>query len=710
MPVNQARPPVVRFGVFEVDLTAREVRKAGMRQKLGGQPFQVLQVLLEHPGEIVTREDLRQRLWPENKFVDYELALKKAVNRLREMLGDSAESPRFIETVPRRGYRFVAPVFEGNGGVQTIQSFPVVGRTATRRRRAIALFTLPAIFLLGTGALLRFTLKAPDLRTGQFVRLTHDGRDKSGNLSDGIPSPVLTDGTRIYFVEHDVGLSNLVQVSAAGGDTLSIPSPFRSVRLAGISPDLTHLLIGDYESPTTADQPFYKFPTVGGSALRLSDFLAHDASWSPNGLSLAYAAGESLSIARADGSTPKKLVTDLGAVWWPRWSPDGKRIRFTVTQPKTQDNTVWEIARDGTHLRQVSRDWDLAGDKCCGSWTPDGKYFVFQSSTWSGTALWAVSEPTLAFPFRESRPVQLVSGPIWASAPSVSGDGKKLFFIGLQPHTESIRYDPKGKHFVPFLPGISPDALDITRDGKWVTYTQYPEGSLWRARSDGTERVRLTSGEVYACRPRWSPDGASIVFFGPSTHGPWKLYMLSASGGTPARLIQGAGNEGDPTWSPDGAKIAFGRLPWMPSAAENPYVYIFEVSSKRLTALPDSEGLFSPRWSRSGRYIAALTADSTKLLMYDFEKRKWRQLAQGSFGNPEWSQDEAYIYAVDPRTMTMIRIRTTSGEIQPVLNLATERVASSTTGIWTGVAPDGSLLAIRDLSTQEIYSAELRRD
>jgi len=100
----------MRFGVFELNLTAGELRKAGMRQKLSGQPLQVLAALLEHPQEIVTREELRKRLWPDNTFVDYELALKKAVNRLRDVLGDSAESPRFIETVPRMGYRFIAPV------------------------------------------------------------------------------------------------------------------------------------------------------------------------------------------------------------------------------------------------------------------------------------------------------------------------------------------------------------------------------------------------------------------------------------------------------------------------------------------------------------------------------------------------------------------------------------------------------------------------
>src|SRR5215471_913663 len=97
----------LRFGVFEIDLAAGEIRKAGMRLKLAPQPFQVLQALLEHPQQVVTREELRERVWPDNTFVDYELGLKKAINRLREVLGDSAENPRFIETVPRKGYRFI---------------------------------------------------------------------------------------------------------------------------------------------------------------------------------------------------------------------------------------------------------------------------------------------------------------------------------------------------------------------------------------------------------------------------------------------------------------------------------------------------------------------------------------------------------------------------------------------------------------------------
>ena len=100
----------MRFGTFEADLATRELRKSGVRIKLQSQPFEILVMLLERPAELVTREELQQRLWPTDTFVDFDHGVNAAINRLREALGDSAENPRFVETIPRRGYRFVAPV------------------------------------------------------------------------------------------------------------------------------------------------------------------------------------------------------------------------------------------------------------------------------------------------------------------------------------------------------------------------------------------------------------------------------------------------------------------------------------------------------------------------------------------------------------------------------------------------------------------------
>src|SRR5580765_6298071 len=119
--LNNELPPVIRFGAFEVDRRSGELRKQGVRVRLRDQAFQVLLLLLERPREVVTREELQSRLWSADTFVDFDRGLNKAVNRLREALGDSAESPRFIETLPRRGYRFIAPV---EGGTARRQSDP----------------------------------------------------------------------------------------------------------------------------------------------------------------------------------------------------------------------------------------------------------------------------------------------------------------------------------------------------------------------------------------------------------------------------------------------------------------------------------------------------------------------------------------------------------------------------------------------------------
>jgi TolB-like protein/DNA-binding winged helix-turn-helix (wHTH) protein/Tfp pilus assembly protein PilF len=215
------QPRIVRFGVFEVDLQAGEVRKAGLRQKLAGQPFQVLQVLLERPQEIVMREELRERLWPGNTFVDYELALRKAVNRLREVLGDSAESPHFIETIPRRGYRFIGAITPPSsvppepvaprslsdvGAVETAEQ-PVA--TALSRRNT--LWRLSGGLALAGVAMFLLWFNADKLRSRIFARsrsleirsiavlpLENLSRDPGQDyFSDGITDALTTDLAQI---------------------------------------------------------------------------------------------------------------------------------------------------------------------------------------------------------------------------------------------------------------------------------------------------------------------------------------------------------------------------------------------------------------------------------------------------------------------------------------------------------------------------------
>jgi TolB-like protein/DNA-binding winged helix-turn-helix (wHTH) protein len=206
---------VVKFGVFEVDLEDGELRKSGVRQKLGGQPFQVLQVLLEHPQEIVSREQLQQRIWPRDTFVDYDLALKKAVVRIREVLGDSAESPRFIETIPRRGYRFIAPL-NGNGSAGGPTDLPVETPPASSRRSRfgfqvglmsalgamVVLFAILAFVPSDSWRRLLGKPAAPEIRSLAVLPLESLSGDPAQEyFSDGMTDALITDLAQIGSVK-----------------------------------------------------------------------------------------------------------------------------------------------------------------------------------------------------------------------------------------------------------------------------------------------------------------------------------------------------------------------------------------------------------------------------------------------------------------------------------------------------------------------------
>jgi len=244
---------VVRCGVFEVDLRAGELRKNGSKLKLAGQPFQVLAILLESPGEVVTREELQKRLWPDT-FVDVDHNLNTAINKIREVLGDAAENPRFVETLPRRGYRFVAPVDVGAGLVPAqqgdservrLQQQPKGGEAVRQPPlRTHWLLALSAAILVI--AALAYWLRRPLMqpKVSGYTRITNDGRAKSFRF-DAFPV-IVTDGSRLYFAEAaNSGMrSTLNQASASGGETSPVPSPFeQNIELTDIASNRSDLLL-----------------------------------------------------------------------------------------------------------------------------------------------------------------------------------------------------------------------------------------------------------------------------------------------------------------------------------------------------------------------------------------------------------------------------------------------------------------------------------
>jgi eukaryotic-like serine/threonine-protein kinase len=207
-------------------------------------------------------------------------------------------------------------------------------------------------------------------RVVRIEPLTHDGRVKSNEVG---PTPLVTDGERIYFTELVGVVPLLSQVSASGGETLTSPAPFPQIYPTSISADGSSLLMGG----TTAygqDMPFYAVGLPGGTPRRLDDFEAQDAAWSRDGKELVYAAGRDLYLASSDGSNARKLTSADGTIFWPRISPNGKLIRFGTGFFK-EDSKLWEVGADGTGLRELAAD---VPDACCGNWSPDGEEFYFQ--------------------------------------------------------------------------------------------------------------------------------------------------------------------------------------------------------------------------------------------------------------------------------------------------------------------------------------------
>ena len=556
----------------------------------------------------------------------------------------------------------------------------------------------------------------PKPRVLRYTQLSYDGVGKIGSLAGvgslaGLfPSPMVTDGSRIFLQEgpQPTGGSPLVQISTGGGETSSIPIPF-GFQIADISPTGSELLIVPTKA-MTVETPLTVLPLPTGSPRRIGDVIAHDASWSPDGERIIYANRYDLYVVGKDGSDPKKLITTQGVAWWPRWSPDGRTIRFTQIDAKTNSVSLWEILADGSRLKPLLAGWNNVPAECCGSWTPDGKYFVFQSTHDSKTDIWLLRERIGVFQKDDPEPVQLTSGQMSMFAPVVCRDGKRLFAVGVLQRGELTQYDPKSKQFASFLSGISADGLDFSRDRQWAAYSKYPENTLWRSKIDGSERLQLTFPPLVARLPRWSPDGQRITFFGKSAGKPWKIYLMSADGGRFQQVTEMDQNEADPGWSSDGSAIIFGGAPWAEAwSSRNTAIHVFDLKAHRLSTLRDSAGLFSPHRSPDGQFIAALPANQQGIMLFDMRTQTWKELIHftAGLGYPNWSHDGRYIYFIgfSAPGSDVFRVRVADGAIERVVHLVGFRVAN-TFGPWLGLTPDDSPLLVRDTGSQEIYDIE----
>ena len=306
----------------------------------------------------------------------------------------------------------------------------------------------------------------------------------------------------------------------------------------------------------------------------------------------------------------------------------------------------------------------------------------------------------------DPKPVALTSSPLSLSAPLPSRDGKKLFLIGQTYRGQLMRYDTKSAQFAPFLNGVSAEYIAFSKDGQWVAYVSFREGTLWRSRLDGSERLQLTYPPMYPVLPRWSPDGKRIIFFEftSGSNKPARMYEISSEGGSPRALLPDDPNQQlDPNWSPDGSKIIFAGESNNPSSA----IHILDVATRKVSDVPGSQGLYSPRWSPDGRYVSAFSSDSKTILLFDFKTQKWTDLATGSMGWLNWSRTTGeYVYVLDfVGTDAVVRIRISDHKIERVVDIKTF-VSTGRYGTALALTPDDALLLLHDTGSQDVYSVD----
>ena len=548
---------VVRFGNFEVDLRSGELRRNGLAVKLQGQPFQVLTMLLERPGELVTREEIRQRLWPADTFVDFEHSLNAAVKRLRDALGESAENPVFIETLPRRGYRIITPI-------ET--SPPIPAHRAGSGKKVKTGVLLSAVCALCALGLL--TLYYRHSRTSEYLEpvvlpaVTDAGEKYTPNLSP--------DGQHLAFAWNGGSGSYFsLYVKVVGTE--------QSLRLTNLpaldfnpvwSPDGRYIAFCRILAGQTG---IYLIPALGGTERKLRATLwdekgfyqvrwnAGRLSWSPDGESLAFSDRPlpnempAIFLLSVDSLAVRKLTSvPLGSRGDsnPAFSPDGKTLAFTRSSQAFQ--SIYTVPVSGGKEQRLVSDasdhWGLA-------WTPNGQHIVFANASWPINAgwLWMV-------PVRGGKAERLQFGQEGIE-PSIRGN--RLAYVrqtaNLNIWKRELRSPVSADLPTKFISSSRMDSgPQFSPDGARITFESTRSGpyEIWMCRNDVTGLMQLTHFNSSTGTPRWSPDGR-LIAFDSRVSGNADIYVLESAGGPPRRLTSDPANEVVPSWSQDGRWLYF---------------------------------------------------------------------------------------------------------------------------------------------------------
>jgi Tol biopolymer transport system component/DNA-binding winged helix-turn-helix (wHTH) protein len=707
--VVPTEPARYRFGTFDLDTRSGELRRNGVKLRLQDQPFQVLKKLLASPGGVVTREDLHATLWPADTFVDFDTSLNTAIKRLRETLSDSADLPVFIETIPRRGYRFIAPV-EAIGKAAPAALTPggaageAVAVHAGGKQRSLWVLGGVAVVAAAIGGLIvEMRAPKPVARVADSMQMTFDGIAKF-NAHEGAGN--------IFYNERAGGHIRLMKIPADGGPPITLDDSTPGFFLADVSLDGTKLLLGVPTGPKQERGRLKIMDLSSGSLLDVNWMIeGSDASWAPGG-KIVYTRDGDVFLMNADGKDSHKLLTvNGGHAYRVKFSPDGSRMRLTVMDKMHATASIWEAQADGSRLHQVLGGPGNSMETCCGIWSSDGRYYFFHRNENGTGRIWAEPQHASFWSSKPGPPVPLTTAPLDFQLGSLGQNGNSLVVTASQPKPEVLRYDTAAGKFVQFLNGVPGVDVEASPDGRSFVYVRYPEQTLWRAQSDGSGATQLTGPTMHVGLPHWSPDGKQIAFSGERPGQPWNVFLIPASGGPAEQITHGQIADLDASWSPDGKTIAFG-----PTHDENGKntrsIQFVDLATRKVTTLTNSEDICCPRYSPDGRYLITTRSTYDDITLYDFATRKWTTIVKnlGPLGYMNWTRDGKYVVfdTIEVETPRFYRVRMTDFAIEPIADIGDIRRYYGVFGQWSGIWSDGSPLLVRDASNEEIYSLQLQ--
>jgi len=593
----------LKFGSYEVDLHTHELWKHGTRLKLVGQPFEILAVLIKRPGQLVTREELRSQLWPGDTFVDFNHGLNAAVNKLRDVLCDSAENPKYIETLPRRGYRFIAEVespptqqpaqapanedrvtiapsddrvsYEPVGAVTTgifgsyaesekVPQEGEEGRFGAEIHR-YALYALVALAVVGFGLWL-FNVLEYRPRPGLFE--AKEGLERRPpsifspltNLSDRTSDPAFSpDGSRVAFRRESfvpstsgiwvkkIGSEELIQITNSTDDSSPVWSP-----------DGTEIAFSRLFDKKRA---IFQVPANGGEArpLYMTTLVPGRTAidWAPDGRTIAFTAkgkeGNSaiFLLSPYENSARQLSMPEASEEdWGPSFSPDGSRLVFV------RSDSIVLMSAEGGEVRPLTQE--VIHVRGSPVWSADGSSIIFAATAGNLSGLWR-----LPLSGGKPAPIREAGEAVWSPAVSKRGFRLACELFSTARSIDEFDLDPPGQKQRTLISSMNGEnaGQQLSPDGKRIAFQSDRTGGLdiWLSDRNGQNLVQLTALGT-AGSPQWSPDGREIAFdvgLERDWRAPRALFLIDPDGGSPRPLLQDRFSNGRPIWSHDGRWIYF---------------------------------------------------------------------------------------------------------------------------------------------------------